>query len=337
MRILIVSDAWEPQVNGVVRTLRMTAQELRALGHEVSFVVPDGFRTLPCPSYPEIRLTLASRAAVTRRIDAARPEALHIATEGPLGWRARAVARERGWPFSTAYHSRFPEYVHARVRVPVAWSYALLRRFHNAGRATLVPTPAIVEELRARGFIHARLWSRGTDLALFHPDGERELRRDDLPVFLYVGRLAVEKQVDAFLRLDLPGHKWVVGDGPERAKLQAAHPEARWFGMLHGADLARVYRSADVCVFPSVTDTFGLVLLESMASGTPVAAFPVPGPLDVVGTSAGGVLDADLRHACLSALALPRGPVRAHAETFSWGAATQQFLGSLQQRASGEV
>jgi glycosyltransferase involved in cell wall biosynthesis len=329
MRIMIVSDAWEPQVNGVVRTLRMTAEQLREMGHEVGMLAPDGFRSLPCPTYPEIRLALATRGEVARRIDAFRPDALHIATEGPLGWKARAIARSRGWPFSTAYHSRFPEYVRSRVRVPLGWSYALLRRFHNAGVATLAPTPAIVDDLRARGFARARLWSRGVDLALFTPIGEREARSADQPVFLYVGRLAVEKQVDAFLRLDLPGEKWVVGDGPERARLQAAYPDARWFGMLHGEALARAYRSADVTVFPSVTDTFGLVLVESMASGTPVAAFPVPGPLDVVGSSSGGVLDADLRRACLAALALPRPAVRAHAETFSWPAATQQFLQAL--------
>jgi glycosyltransferase involved in cell wall biosynthesis len=329
MRIMIVSDAWEPQVNGVVRTLRMTAEQLREMGHEVGMLAPDCFRSLPCPTYPEIRLALATRGEVARRIDAFRPDALHIATEGPLGWKARAIARSRGWPFSTAYHSRFPEYVRSRVRVPLGWSYALLRRFHNAGVATLAPTPAIVDDLRARGFARARLWSRGVDLALFTPIGEREARSADQPVFLYVGRLAVEKQVDAFLRLDLPGEKWVVGDGPERARLQAAYPDARWFGMLHGEALARAYRSADVTVFPSVTDTFGLVLVESMASGTPVAAFPVPGPLDVVGSSSGGVLDADLRRACLAALALPRPAVRAHAETFSWPAATQQFLQAL--------
>ena len=334
MKIMIVSDAWEPQVNGVVRTLGMTAQQLRELGHEVQFLSPQGLRSLPCPTYPEIRLSLVTRRTVAQRIDAFAPDALHIATEGPLGWKARAVARARGWPFTTAYHSRFPEYVHARVRIPTAWSYALLRRFHNAGVATLAPTPAIVDDLRARGFTHARLWSRGVDLALFNPIGERDARRSEQPVFLYVGRLAVEKQVDAFLRLDLPGEKWVVGDGPERARLRAAYPQARWFGVLHGEALARAYRSADVTVFPSLTDTFGLVLVESMASGTPVAAFPVPGPLDVVGASAGGVLDADLRRACLAALALPRAPVRAHAETFSWAAATQQFFQALRPLAA---
>ena len=265
---------------------------------------------------------------MARRIDAFRPEALHIATEGPLGWQARAVARARRWPFSTAFHTRFPEYVHARVRVPLAWTYALLRRFHGAGSAMLAATPALVEDLRARGFLGATLWSRGVDGIQFHPEGERE-PRGDAPVFLYVGRLAVEKQIDAFLRLDLPGEKWVVGDGPEAARLRASYGGVRWFGTLHGDALARVYRSADVTVFPSRTDTFGLVLIESMACGTPVAAFPVRGPLDVVGTSSGGVLHEDLLTACLAALQLPRAGARAQAECFSWAAATRQFLEAM--------
>lgn len=329
MKLMIVTDAWEPQVNGVVRTLKMTCREIERLGHRVEILSPQGFRTLPCPSYPEIELALASRRAVAARIDAFAPDCLHIATEGPLGWQARAVARQRGWRFTTAYHSRFPEYVHARTRLPTAWVYALLRRFHNAGVATLAPTPAIVDDLAARGFAQARWWSRGVDLAMFTPDGPME-PRGTAPVFLYVGRIAVEKQVEAFLELDLPGEKWVAGEGPERARLQARHPGVRWFGVLSGPELARLYRSADVMVFPSVTDTFGLVLAESMACGTPVAAFPVPGPIDVVGRSAGGVLDADLRRASLAALDLPRGPVRAHAEQFSWTRATAQFVAALE-------
>jgi glycosyltransferase involved in cell wall biosynthesis len=330
MRILIVSDAWEPQVNGVVRTLKMTRRELERRDHVVDILSPLGFRALPCPTYPEISLALASTRAVERRIDAFAPDCLHIATEGPLGWRARAVARNRGWPFTSAYHSRFPEYVAARFGVPTRWTYALLRRFHNAARHTLAPTPAIVADLAARGFRGARLWSRGVDLTVFSPDGEREPAKNR-PVFLYVGRLAVEKQVDAFLRLELPGEKWVAGTGPERARLQASYPQARWFGVLDGEALARLYRSADVMVFPSVTDTFGLVMVEAMACGTPVAAFPVPGPLDVIGDSRGGVMHADLRTACLRALDLPRAAARARAETFSWAAATTQMLAALQR------
>jgi glycosyltransferase involved in cell wall biosynthesis len=299
----------------------------------VEVLAPNAFHSLPCPTYPEIRLALSTRARIARHIDAFRPDALHIATEGPLGWQARAVARSRRWPFSTAYHTRFPEYVNARTRLPVAWSYAVLRRFHNASAATLAATPALVDDLYARGFTGVTLWSRGVDGTLFNPGGDREPRGKAL-VFLYVGRLAVEKQIDAFLQLELPGEKWVVGDGPEAARLRAGYPTVRWFGVQHGEALARIYRSADVTVFPSCTDTFGLVLIESMASGTPVAAFPVAGPRDVVGSSAGGVLDADLRRACLAALELPRDDVRKHAERFTWAAATRQFLSALQPIAA---
>ena len=327
MKILIVTDAWAPLVNGVVRTIQMTIRELEQRGHRVDVLAPDRFRSVPCPSYPEIRLALATRAAVARHLDAAAPDVLHIATEGPLGWQVRAIARRRGWPFTTAYHTRFPEYLRARTPIPLAWSYALLRRFHNAGSATLAATPAIVADLGAHGFAAPRLWSRGVDTRLFNPDGPRE-PRGKAPVFLYVGRLAVEKQVDAFLELDLPGEKWVVGDGPEAPRLRARFPAARWFGALHGEALARIYRSADVKVFPSLTDTFGLVLVEAMASGTPVAAFPVAGPIDVVGDSSGGVLDTDLRRACLAALELPRSGARSRALTFSWATATDQFCGA---------
>lgn len=329
MKILIVTDAWEPQVNGVVRTLKMTRRELLALGHEVEVLSPQGFPTLPCPTYPEIRLAWVTRRRLARVIDTLAPDCVHLATEGPLGWQARAVLRSRGWPFTTAYHSRFPEYVHARLGMPLAWSYAALRRFHNAGAATLAPTPAIVADLRARGFARVQLWSRGVDLTMFTPQGDR-LPRAKAPVFLHVGRLAVEKNIEAFLKLDLPGEKWVAGDGPERVRLQRQYPGVRWFGVLDGPTLARLYRTADVVVFPSLTDTFGLVMVEAMACGTPVAAFPVPGPIDVVGDSPGGMLDADLRTACLRALALPRGPVHEHARRYSWQTATEQFLQALQ-------
>jgi hypothetical protein len=328
MKILIVTDAWAPQVNGVVRTVRATRDELQRLGHDVEVLEPGWFRSVPCPTYPEIRLALASRATIERAIDAFGPEALHIATEGPLGWQVRAIARERGWPFSTAYHTRFPEYLRARLRLPLSWSWRVMRRFHSPAQATLVATKTLGDELAGRGFAHVAPWSRGVDRTLFRPDGGRIARRVS-PVFLHVGRLAVEKNVDAFLKLDLPGEKWVVGDGPEAARLRAAYPDVRWFGTLHGLNLARVYRSADVTVFTSETDTFGLVMLESMACGTPVAAFPVPGPLDVVGDSLGGALDADLKTACLRALALKREDALARAEAFTWEAATQQFLGAL--------
>jgi glycosyltransferase involved in cell wall biosynthesis len=338
MRILIVTEAADPQVNGVVRTLKMTRRELARLGHEVGLLTPASFVSVPCPTYPEIRLSLTWPGQVARRIDAFAPDCLHIATEGPLGWMARAVARRRGWPFTTAYHSRFPEYIHARLRCPLAWSYAALRTFHNAGEGTLAPTPAIVADLRERGFTRARLWSRGVDLQMFAPQGER-LPRGTQPVFLYVGRLAIEKNVEAFLGLDLPGEKWVAGDGPALGRLKARFPAVRWIGVLDGPGLAALYRTADVMVFPSRTDTFGLVILESLACGTPVAAFPVPGPIDVIADSGAGVLDADLRQACLLALRVPRERARAHAERFSWPAASAQFLAALcpLRRASGSA
>ncbi len=330
MKILIVTDAWEPQVNGVVRTLKMTRRELERLGHRVEIISPQGFRSIPCPTYPEISLALTGERELARRIDRFAPDCLHIATEGPLGWLARRVAQRRKWPFTTAYHSRFPEYVHARFRIPTGWTYALLRRFHNAARATLAPTPVIVNDLKTRGFRGARLWSRGVDLETFSHQGGRLERPLDKPVFLYVGRIAIEKQVDAFLRLDLPGEKWVAGEGPERKCLQTLYPDARWLGVLSGAALAALYRTADVMVFPSVTDTFGLVMVESMACGTPVAAFPVAGPIDVIGRSGGGTMHADLREACLQALAIPREKARQRAEQFSWSSATGQILDALQ-------
>ncbi len=338
MKILIVTDAWEPQVNGVVRTLKMTRRELENMGHTVEIMSPQGFKSMPCPTYPEIELALTTPGEVARRIDALNIDCLHIATEGPLGWLARGVAIKRGWPFTTAYHSRFPEYVHARMKFPLSWSYSLLRKFHNAGQATLAPTPAIVDDLLARGFTKARLWSRGVDLQAFSPDGPK-LERGPEPVFLYVGRLAVEKQVQEFLKLDLPGQMWVAGEGPARQKLEAQFPnKARWFGVLQGPELARLYRSADVKVFPSVTDTFGLVMVEAMACGTPVAAFPVPGPIDVVGhNSNGGAIDTDLRAACMAALTKNRELVRKHAEQFNWPTATRQFEAALQPLRQPQV
>ena len=331
MKILIVTDAWTPQINGVVRTLQMTVRELVALGHDVEILSPDLFRSVACPGYAEIRLgAWPAAAARRRRMLAMALDALHIDDRRFAGHpRPGDGAPAQDWPFTTAYHTRFPEYLRARLPIPLAWSYAFLRRFHDAGTATLAATPAIVDDLFAHGFAAPRVVAAACDTALVQSRTAWREPRGSEPVFLHVGRIAVEKQVDEFLKLDLPGEKWVVGDGPERARLQAAYPQARWFGALQGEALARVFRSADVKVFTSVTDTFGLVLVEAMASGTPVAAFPVAGPIDVVGTSAGGVLDTDLRRACLAALALPRDGARAHAMTFSWAAATRQFVDAL--------
>lgn len=328
MKILIVTDAWEPQVNGVVRTLKSTRRELEAMGHAVELITPREFRTVPCPTYPEIRLSLFAGAGVRRRIRAFGPDALHIATEGPLGLAARRYAVRHRLPFTTAYHTRFPEYVQARFGTPLAWTYRFLRWFHGPARAVMAPTPVVLDDLRRHGIEHAVLWTRGVDLDIFVPQQANVLNTAH-PIFLYVGRVAVEKNVEAFLALDLPGSKWVVGDGPALASLRARYPNVNYLGVLSQSALAKVYASADVFVFPSRTDTFGLVLLEALASGLPVAAYPVTGPIDVLGDSRAGVMHKDLREACLEALRIDRATARAHAERFSWRAASEQFLAHL--------
>ena len=328
MKILLVTDAAPPQVNGVVITLTTLAQELLHLGHEVRMITPVMFRTMPCPTYPEIRLALLPYRGVRTAILEARPDALHIATEGPLGIAARRVCMQLGLPFTSAYHTRFPEYVRARVPVPLRWSYAWLRRFHGAAERVMVATESMRAELAAHKICHTVIWSRGVDTGRFEPEGPRTFRRDQ-PVFMYVGRVAVEKNLRAFLDLDLPGSKWVVGGGPQLRELQEAYPAVNFAGPKPHAALAPWYRSADVFVFPSRTDTFGLVLLEALACGVPVAAFPVPGPLDVIGASGAGVLDQDLRRAALGALRIPRSTACAHARNFSWSSAARNFASFL--------
>ena len=326
--LLIATDAWRPQVNGVVRTLETTAAELRRLGLVVTMLTPDAFRTVPCPGYPDIRLALATPGAIGARIAAAAPDHVHIATEGPIGFAARRWCIRHGRRFTTSFHTRFPEYISARAPVPESWIYAVMRRFHNAGAGCMVSTATLEKELAARGFRHLMRWSRGVDAELFRPRPEA---RDDLlqrPVFLYVGRVAVEKSVDAFLSLDLPGTKVVVGDGPALASLKVRFPGTIFRGALHGEALAEAYAAADVFVFPSRTDTFGVVLLEALASGLPVAAFPVPGPADVVGAGV-GVLSEDLRRAALAALDIPGSRCREYALSMSWSASTRQFLENI--------
>ncbi len=333
MRVCIVTDAWTPQVNGVVRTLTETRRELKALGHTVFMLTPEFFRTLPCPTYPEIRLSLAANGKVARLIDEFQPDALHIATEGPLGWAARRHALKRGLPFTTAYHTRFPEYVQARFGLPVAWTYAVMRRFHAPASHVMVPTAVVKRDLETYGFRNVVMWSRGVDVDIFNPhpagDNPRDFLKETRPIFLYVGRVAVEKNVEAFLKLDLPGTKWVVGEGPALAELKRKYPQAYFAGVFPQAELARYYAAADVFVFPSKTDTFGLVLLEALACGLPVAAYPVTGPIDVIGDSGAGALDDDLRAACLRALDIDRRVARAHALKFSWAAAAAQFAEHL--------
>jgi glycosyltransferase involved in cell wall biosynthesis len=332
MKIALVTDAWEPQVNGVVRTLKNTARELKAMGHTVEFVTPLEFRTIPCPTYPDIRLSLFPRRKVTRRLAAFDPDAIHLSTEGPLGLAARHYAMATDTPFTTAYHTRFPEYIHARVGMPLSWSYAFLRWFHGPSRAVMAPTHVVKRDLEARGFRNVVLWSRGVDLDIFRPMKVNRLKTEP-PVFLYVGRVAVEKNIDAFLALDLPGSKWVAGEGPALAGIRARYPGVNFLGVLGQEELAEVYASADVFVFPSRTDTFGLVLLEAMACGLPVAAYPVTGPLDVLGDSKAGVMHEDLNIACLRALDIRREDAAAHARKFSWRAATEQFVAHLYPRS----
>ncbi len=330
MRILIVSDAWHPQVNGVVRTLSMVAGELTTLGHQVEVIGPGRFRTVALPTYRSIRVVLLPGRRLPWMIEAFRPDALHVATEGPLGLAARRWAIRRGLAFTTSFHTRFPEYLHARLRAPTGLTYAWLRWFHNAGSATMVATASLQRELARRGFRNVRPWTRGVDLQRFQPlpVPAQGMPR---PLFLYVGRLAVEKNLQAFLSLDLPGTKVVIGDGPQRGALARAYPAARFLGERHGEALAQAYAEADVFVFPSLTDTFGLVLLESLASGTPVAAYPVTGPADILEGAAPGVgaLDYDLRAAALRALSGNRAACRSHAERFSWRACAEAFLANL--------
>lgn len=332
LRIAIVSDAAPPQVNGVVRTLSELERSLRAMGHEVLFVGPQSFPTAPLPSYPEIRLALFPARQMAKLIEKFNPHAIHIATEGPLGLAARNYCVKRNLRFSTSFHTRFAEYLNARTGFPIRWSYGALRWFHSRAETVMVSTASLQEELRGRGFGEPRIWSRGVDTDLFRPRpellGEHYLGLKR-PVHLYVGRVAVEKNIDAFLELDLPGTKMVVGDGPRLDYLRKTYPDVCFTGAAFGEDLAKAYAAADCFVFPSRTDTFGLVLIEALACGTPVAAFPVQGPLDVIGPAPVGRLDEDLRSACLAAAGISRKECRAFALNFGWEACTRQFIENL--------
>ncbi|MFN4328350.1 MAG: glycosyltransferase family 4 protein [Limnobacter sp.] len=355
MRILIATDAWHPQVNGVVQTLTQLCHQLQTLGHEVKVIHPGMFKTVPCPTYPEIRLALWPWGVVSKTLKDFAPDAVHIVTEGPIGLAMRLIAHARRLPFTTAYHTQFPEYVQARSGIPVRFTAAVLNWFHRPAQRVMVPTLSVIATLKSRGLNNCVLWQRGVDLQRFSPmpsDTDRHLSYNPKalaqdepevvnvlrtlqglpqqgPVFLYAGRVAVEKNLEAFLELDLPGEKWIAGDGPARKALERQFPEVRWFGMQKHSALAEIYKRADVFVFPSKTDTFGLVLLEAMASGCPVAAFPVHGPIDVVGDSGAGVLSDNLRMAALCALDIPREVPRQHASGFSWSNCASQFLGHL--------
>jgi glycosyltransferase involved in cell wall biosynthesis len=328
MRILIATDAWLPQVNGVVRTLTSLARSAAVLGADISFLTPDGFPSMALPTYPGLRVALPNRREIVRRIEVAAPDAIHIATEGPIGWAVRAYCLRRKLAFTTSYTTRFPEYIAVRSIVPAWLSYAVLRHFHAAGTMTMVATASLRQELAARGFGKLGTWTRGVDTGLFTPDDPIAL---DLPrpIFMTMGRVAVEKNLDAFLSLDLPGTKVVIGDGPQRAELQRRYPKARFLGEKTGNDLPAHLAAADVFVFPSRTDTFGVVQLEALACGTPVAAFPVTGPLDVIADHPIGALDTDLRSACIRALDISRQSCRSFALERSWENSARQFIGNL--------
>jgi glycosyltransferase involved in cell wall biosynthesis len=330
MRIMVATDAWHPQVNGVVRTLTSLAASARRAGAGIEFLTPEGFRSVQVPTYPGLRFAVPDPREIARRIEQARPHAIHIATEGPVGWLARAYCLKHGLRFTTSFTTRFPEYVSARIPVPVSWGYRLLRRFHAPAAVTMVSTPSLMAELTRRGFPNLGLWTRGVDTEMFRPERAANL---DLPrpIFLTVGRIAVEKNLEAFLSLDLPGSKVVIGEGPQQAELRRRFPDARFLGLMEGKALAAHVAAADVFVFPSRTDTFGVVQLEALACGVPVAAYPVMGPKDVIGDHPVGVLHADLRVACLGALHVSRQACRAFALARSWETSARQFIDHVRQ------
>ena len=334
MKLALITDAWEPQVNGVVTTLAELVREMQALGHEVEVIHPGLFDTRACPGYAGIDLAVRPGQELARRLDEMAPDAIHLATEGPLGWAARGYCLKRGLAYTTAYHTRFPEILKAALKVPLWMGYALFRHFHRHSSGVLVPTPSVLEMLQLRGFHNLRSWTHGVDMQLFSYHEEPQVYAPlgvlARPVSLFVGRVSYEKNIEAFLKLDVPGTKVVCGVGPLEAGLRQRYPHVRWLGVLPRDALAQVYAAADVFVLPSRSETFGLVMLEAMASGTPVAAYPVEGPLEVVGSpAAGGVLDDDLASAWYAALAVPRHAARLRAQAFGWGHASQLFVSHL--------
>ncbi|HEY7798703.1 MAG TPA: glycosyltransferase family 1 protein [Hyphomonadaceae bacterium] len=335
MRIMLVTDAWEPQVNGVVRTMKRVIAECEALGHEWDIVSPNGFKTIPLPTYSEIRLAFGAKKVIEERFLEFEPDAVHIATEGPLGWAARAVCLKHKFPYTTSYHTRFPEYVAARFWfLPIWMGYMYVREFHKYSGRVMVATPSMRDELESKGFKNLAPWSRGVDTDLFHPSKRKEDRGPfkgmKAPISLYVGRVAVEKNISAFVETPIEGTKIVVGDGPQLESLKEKHKEVHFLGVKQGEELASCFANADVFVFPSLTDTFGLVILEAMAAGTPVAAFNAPGPRDLIPGSNAGAVNDDLAKACHEALKCSREATRAYAETYSWRACAEQFINNLE-------
>jgi glycosyltransferase involved in cell wall biosynthesis len=339
MKIALVTDAWQPQINGVVTTLVELVKELTLAGHSVKVIEPGQFATRPCPGYAGIDLAISPKAVLTEKLDAFEPDAIHLATEGPLGWAGRAYCLKRKLAFTTAFHTKFPEILNAAAKVPLSWGYALFRHFHRPSSGVMVPTHSVLRMLEGRGFRNLRAWTHGVDTKLFEfqlrPRPCTEMEYLPRPVALFVGRVSYEKNIEAFLDMDFPGSKVVCGVGPVEAQLKRRHPQVRWLGLLPRDELAKVYAAADLFVFPSRADTFGLVMVEAMATGTPVAAYPVDGPLEVLdrrdeqGRSLGGAMHEDLQKACFEALAVPRHEARARALDFSWPYATALFTSFL--------
>jgi glycosyltransferase involved in cell wall biosynthesis len=336
MKVLVATDAWRPQVNGVVRTLGSLARAAAKLGVEIEFLSPDGFWTFPVPTYPGLRLALPSAKRVAERIERAKPDAIHLTTEGPIGYAVRSYCLKAARPFTTSYTTRFPEYIAARSPIPEAWIYGILRRFHAAASVTMVATPSLMKELSGRGFANLGMWTRGVDVDLFRPDRAIDLDFPR-PIFMSVGRVAVEKNLPAFLALDLPGTKVVIGTGPQEAELKRRFPGTKFLGQLDNGILAAHLAAADVFVFPSLTDTFGIVQLEALASGVPIAAFPVTGPRDVIGNNPVGVLDEDIHSACMQALWISRESCREFALRYSWENSARQFIAHARKVATGAI
>lgn len=328
MRIALISDAWHPQINGVVTALTNTCRTLEKLGHTVELIFPGHFRTWPCPGYPDARLAFGCGARLGRIIEAFQPDAIHMATEGPVGFAARRYCRRMGFNYTTSFHSRFPEYLKLRIGLPLSLSYAYLRWFHGKSHHVMVATDSLRDELASKGFHRLVRWPLGVDTEIFRPR-EKGFIQDRRPILMYAGRVAVEKNLEKFLGLELPGTKFVVGDGPQREELEKRYPRVRFVGYKKGDELARYLAAADVFVFPSLTDTFGLVLLEALACGVPVAAYPVQGPKDVILDKQVGVLDTDLAQAVLKALSLSPQHCRRYAMQYSWENCTRQFVGNL--------
>jgi glycosyltransferase involved in cell wall biosynthesis len=337
MKIALITDAWEPQVNGVVTTLVELVREVERHGHQVIVIHPGMFKMRPCPGYAGIDLVVKPAKPLKSILDSLHPDAVHIATEGPLGWAARKYCINRGWSFTTAFHTKFPEILNAALKIPLSWGYALFRHFHKASSGVMVPTQGVLRMLEKRGFRNLRSWTHGVDMSLFSHHEQVQMHPElgvlARPVSLFVGRVSYEKNIEAFLQLDVPGSKIVCGVGPLEQAFKLRYPQVHWMGILSRPELSKVYAAADVFVMPSQSETFGLVMLEAMACGTPVAAFPVDGPLEVLGNAdhgaEGGFLDHDLKNAWYQALSVPRHEARARALKFSWEKAGSQFFENL--------